>query len=134
MTIDQTILADTAEATQAQVKQLLRDMIDVEERGTDRQVPTTGFSINWSAVGTRPVRVLILDPAGTLATGTVNLPTTSPAPSDGEIYTLASTQTVTALTLGSGAHSLSGAITTIAANGFASYVYNATNDTYYRVG
>lgn len=134
MTIDQSILADSVESTQAQVKQLLRDIISATERGTDRQVPTTGFSIDWPTVGDLPAKVLILDPAGTLATGTVNLPDTSLAPSDGHIYILASTQIVTALTLDPGTHSISGAITTIGANGYASYVYNESNDTYYRVG
>lgn len=134
MTIDQTILTDDTEATQAQVKQLLRDIISAAERGTDRQVPTTGFSIAWPTVGDLPARVLILDPAGTLATGTVTLPDTAPAPSDGHIYTLASTKIVTTLTVSAGTHSISGNPTTIAANGYVSFVYNESNDTYYRVG
>lgn len=56
------------------------------------QVPLTGFAITIP----NSVTTLILEPAGTLATGTVTLPT---APTDGQVVRITSTQTITALTV-----------------------------------
>lgn len=93
-----------------------------------RQVPTTGFSIAV-AVGTR---LLLLDPAGTLATGTITMPA---APGDGERLRIASSQTVTSLTMNPAAgQTLKGALTTIAANGFAEWEYVSATSTWYRIG
>jgi len=58
------------------------------------EVPLTGFSITLDRNPT-----LVLDPAGTLATGTVILPT---APTDGHVVEIISTQTQTALTVTAG--------------------------------
>lgn len=54
------------------------------------EVPLTGFSI--ALLGS----LLHLNPAGTLATGTVTLPA---SPQDGQLFTIISTQTQTALTI-----------------------------------
>lgn len=91
------------------------------------QTPLTGFSITISG----NVRSLILNPAGTLAAGTITLPL---APTDSQIVTIASNQIVTALSLAAVGQSLSGALTSIAANGFASYQYVASVTTWFRVG
>jgi len=56
------------------------------------QVPTTGFSIT---IGNNTTS-LCLNPAGTLATGTITMPAT---PIDGQQIRISSTQTVTGLTL-----------------------------------
>jgi hypothetical protein len=56
----------------------------------DLYVPLTGFSI------TPQTNMLVLNPAGTLATGTVLLPLNAP---DGASLTIVSTQTQTALTV-----------------------------------
>lgn len=93
-----------------------------------RQVPLTGFSIT---IG-NGVNRLILDPAGTLATGTVTMPT---APIDGHAITISSSQIITALTVSpSGGQTLDGALTTIGANGFASWTYVLATTTWYRTG
>ena len=55
----------------------------------DYQVLTTGFSYTFAA-GTQ---VLVINPAGTLATGTITMPA---APADGMTITFSSTQTITA--------------------------------------
>ena len=55
-------------------------------------VLTTGFSLTPSASGT----LLILNPAGTLGTGTITMPAN---PSDGGRFCVMSTQTQTALTM-----------------------------------
>lgn len=56
----------------------------------DFYVPLTGFSI------APQTSLLVINPAGTLATGTVTMPSN---PSDGQKLTIFSTQTQTALTL-----------------------------------
>ena len=58
----------------------------------DYQTPTTGFSYTFAA----GVNVLVMQPAGTLATGTVTMPA---APVDGMTITVESTQQITALTV-----------------------------------
>ncbi len=93
-----------------------------------RQVPATGFAITIAAACGR----LILDPAATLASGTIVLPA---GPRDGQICNLSSSQTITALTLSPNTgQSLSGALTSLGANGFAEYTYVASNTTWYRTG
>lgn len=95
-----------------------------------RVVPTTGFSqsINNS------VDWLLLEPAGTLATGTVNLPA---QPGDGQVVGLSTTQAITAFTLATqGGHTLApgAAITSLAQGGYAELMFRAANNTWYRVG
>lgn len=93
--------------------------------GYSKQVPTTGFSITIGA----NVSALILDPAGTLATGTVTMPA---APIDGQFVTLSSTQIITALTFSANAgQSIKNAPTTLAAGARVEYVYVLANTTWY---
>jgi hypothetical protein len=81
------------------------------------QVPTTGFSITVGA----GVSALLLNPAGTLATGTITMPA---APIDGQIVRLGTTQTITTLTLSPNAgQTISGAVTTLTASAPATYQY-----------
>ncbi|HXC56114.1 MAG TPA: DUF2793 domain-containing protein [Rhizomicrobium sp.] len=92
------------------------------------QTPATGFSITVANAAGR----LLLDPAGTLATGTLTMPA---APKDGQVLRLASTRAITALTHAPNTgQTLNGALTTLAANGFAEYVYRAANTAWYRTG
>lgn len=74
---------------------------------------------------------LILEPAGTIAVLTVNFPAT---PADGQLFTVSCAAIVTALTLAASGKTLVGALTAFAANGFAKYVYRASNSTWYRCG
>lgn len=91
----------------------------------DVQAPTTGATVT-PAAGTD---VLILRPAGTLATLTVNMPV---SPYDGQDFTVVSTQTVTALTMSGG--TIVGALTTIVVGGFATFIYNGANSEWCRAG
>ncbi len=63
---------------------------DVIASGFDFAVPLTGFTL------TMQTGTLVLNPAGTLATGTVTLPLNPP---DGAVAEISSTQTITALTV-----------------------------------
>lgn len=58
----------------------------------DYQVLTTGFSYTFAS-GTQ---MLVINPAGTLATGTITMPA---APADGMVVTFNSSQIITALTV-----------------------------------
>jgi hypothetical protein len=79
-------------------------------------VPLTGFSIS-------PVSSdLVLNPAGTLATGTVTFPTN---PIDGQRLTITSTQTQTAITLTAGTgDTINNAVTALVANTPVTYRYS----------
>jgi hypothetical protein len=91
----------------------------------DYQVLTTGFAYTFAA-GTQ---TLIANPAGTLATGTITMPS---APVDGMVINIESTQQITALTIqGNTGQSLVGGSVTLRANQPVSFVYRLTNTTWY---
>ena len=91
----------------------------------DFQTPVTGFSYTFSA-GTL---TLIMNPAGTLATGTITMPA---SPADGMVITIQSTQQITALTVqGNTGQSLVGGTMTMRANQPESFIYRLTNTTWY---
>jgi len=90
-------------------------------------VPLTGFNNTI----TNTTIYYIVEPAGTLATGTIKMPAT---PVDEQVVTIASTQVITALTHSPNTgQTLKGALTTIAVNGNASWIYRSANTTWYRV-
>lgn len=90
----------------------------------DYQVLTTGFSYTFAA----GVQVLVIDPAGTLATGTITMPA---APADGMTITFSSSQQITALTMAGNGASLVGAVTFLPAKTGVTYVYRATGTTWF---
>lgn len=72
-------------------------------------------------------------PAGTIASLTLRMPV---SPYNGQRVTLAFDQVVTSLThaVGTGSgHTLKGALTAATAKGFGSWLYRASNKTWYRV-
>ena len=91
------------------------------------QTPATGFSIQIPSGASS----LILNPSGALASGTIIMPAT---PIDGQTISIASTQVITALTLSAPAgQTIYGAITTLAANGRASYQYVLSVASWFRI-
>jgi hypothetical protein len=89
------------------------------------QVPTTGFSITIGA----GVKTLILNPAGTLATGTIVMPA---SPIDGQEIRVTSSQTVTGLTVNANTgQTISNAPTTLVAGKGFSYIYNTSGTNWY---
>jgi hypothetical protein len=90
----------------------------------DYQVLTTGFSYTFAA-GTQ---VLVINPAGTLATGTITMPA---SPSDGMTITVESTQQVTALTMSGNGGTVVGAAVQLIPNQPLSWVYRLTGTTWY---
>ena len=90
----------------------------------DYQVLTTGFSYTFAA-GTQ---VLVINPAGTLATGTITMPA---APCDGMSIPVESTQQVTALTMSGHGGTVVGAAVQLIPNQPLSWVYRSTGTTWY---
>jgi len=91
----------------------------------DYQVLTTAFSYTFAAGTT----VLVIQPAGTLATGTITMPA---APADGMTITFSSTQQITALTLsGNTGQTVVSAVTLLPANQATTYVYRLSNTSWY---
>jgi len=99
---------------------------------TNVYTPATGFSI---AVPT-PVsqqQWMLLQPAGTLASGTITLPLNTITP-DGTEVLITTTQQITAFTLGqNGAVALYGDPTTLAAEDFFRMRYVRSTDSWYRI-
>jgi hypothetical protein len=88
----------------------------------DYQVLTTGFSYTFAS-GTQ---MLVINPAGTLATGTITMPA---APADGMVVTISSTQPITALTVNAntGQTISNGGARGLQSGGSLSYMYNLAN-------
>jgi hypothetical protein len=92
----------------------------------DYQVLTTGFSYTFAA-GTQ---VLVINPAGTLATGTITMPA---SPADGMTITVESTQQVTALTMSGNGGTVVGPAVQLIPNQPLSWVYRTSNTSWYPV-
>ena len=100
---------------------------------TNLYTPGTGFNI------TVPTPVseqqwMLLQPAGTLATGTITLPLNTGTP-DGTQLLVTTTQIITAFTLAlNGAAAAFGAPTTLAANAFFTMRFYQATNSWYRIG
>jgi hypothetical protein len=91
----------------------------------DYQVLTTAFSYTFAA-GTQ---TLIINPAGTLATGTITMPA---APADGMVIWITTTKQIVALTInGNTGQTLTSGVTSLAPNQSVAYLYRASNTTWY---
>lgn len=91
----------------------------------DYQVLTTGFSYTFAS-GTQ---TLVINPAGTLATGTITM---TAAPADGMVLWITSTQQIVALTInGNTGQTVVGKVTSLAPNQAVAYIYRLANTTWY---
>lgn len=89
------------------------------------QTPLTGSSIALDGVN-----VLLLNPAGSLASLTITAPS---KPTDGYILEISSSQIITTLTFSpSGTQTVLNAPTSLSAGSGFSYVYRQTTNTWYR--
>lgn len=89
------------------------------------QQPTTGFTITLNNFDW----FVILDPSGTLATGTVKMPA---APTDGQIINIRTSQVITSLTINGNGAAVAGYSTgTLALGGILEAIYKASNTTWY---
>ena len=91
----------------------------------DYQVLTTGFSYTFAS----GITTLLIEPAGTLATGTITMPA---LPADGMVVTFSSTQQITALTVAANTgQTINGNSIQAIPNQPLSWVYRLTNTTWY---
>lgn len=99
---------------------------------TNVYTPGTGFNITVPTP-TAPQWMLI-QPAGTLASGTVTLPLNTQTPSGTEVL-ITTTQIITAFTLAAnGAANVYGAPTTLTANQFFKMRFVQATNSWYRIG
>lgn len=96
-------------------------------------VPLTGFNLPFPSSSSN-VQWLLLNPAGTLSSGTILLPLNT-ATADGTEVLVTSTGAITTLTVSlNGASNVYGAPTTLAANGFFRLRYVRSLNSWFRIG
>jgi hypothetical protein len=99
---------------------------------TNLYVPGTGFNITVPTPVSQD-QWMLLQPAGTLATGTITLPLNTGVP-DGTTMLITTTQIITTFTLAiNGAAAAFGAPTTLAANAFFTMRYYQPTNSWYRI-
>jgi len=90
------------------------------------QTPVTGFSITPA----QGVTLLVLNPAGTLATGTINMPVN---PADNQPFTVMTSQTIAAITFTPAAgQTLNGAPATLTNTAAVKWIYQAALSAWFR--
>lgn len=123
---------DARKVSVGQLLQFFQQQFASPTLSTQFATPGTGFNV---AVQT-PVseqQWLILQPAGTLATGTVTLPLNTQTP-DGTELLVTATQQITAFTLAlNGASAVYGAPSTLAAEDFFRVRFYAATNSWYRI-
>lgn len=97
------------------------------DQGYASVAPATGATLTISDT----CETLIVRPAGTLAALTINMPAN---PKDGQRCRISCTQIVTILTMSGNGHTLEGALTSFAVDGFAAWTYVLSLTTWFRNG
>lgn len=92
-------------------------------RSLQYAAPTVGQTVTSDGSS-----ILIIDPAGTLATLTIVLPA---SPINGQDFVIASSQIVTTLTV---TGTIVGTLTALAVAGFARFIYSSTASKWFRAG
>ena len=124
---------DARKVSITQLLQYFQQTFSAPTVATNLYTPGTGFNI------TVPTPVseqqwMIIQPAGTLAAGTVTLPLNTGVP-DGTEVRVTTTQIITAFTLAlNGASAAFGAPTTLAANAFFTMRFYQATNSWYRIG
>jgi hypothetical protein len=100
---------------------------------TNLYTPATGFNVTVPTPVSQQ-QWMILQPAGTLAAGTITLPLNTGVP-DGTEVIVTTTQIITSFTLAlNGAAAAFGAPTTLAANAFFTMRFYQATNSWYRIG
>jgi hypothetical protein len=119
--------ATSTTAVQIDTSSNLINLKGTSDQSFSYQTPATGFSITIGA----GVKTLILDPAGTLATGTITMPA---SPINGQEIRFSSSQIITGLTVSANSgQTISNAPTTITAGMGFGYIYRTTSTNWYRL-
>jgi hypothetical protein len=124
---------DARKVSVSQLLQYFQNTFAAPTVATNLYTPSTGFNV------TVPTPVseqqwMILQPAGTLATGTITLPLNTGVPNGTEVL-ITTTQIITTFTLAlNGATAAFGAPTTLAANAFFRVRFYQATNSWYRIG
>jgi hypothetical protein len=121
---------DARKVSITQLLQYFQQVFAAPTVATNLYTPGTGFNITVPTP-TSEQQWMILQPAGTLATGTVTLPLNTGVP-DGTQVLITSTQTITSFTIAlNGAAAVFGSVSTLTAGAAICYrFYQATNSWY----
>jgi hypothetical protein len=123
---------DARKVSITQLLQYFQQTFAAPTVATNLYAPGTGFNITVPTPTTEQ-QWMILQPAGTLAAGTVTLPLNTGVP-DGTQVLVTSTQIITSFTLAlNGAAAAFGAPTTLAANAFFTMRFYQATNSWYRV-
>ncbi len=124
---------DARKASMSVIAEYVKSTITVaDDKVTQYAAPSaTGFTVQI-VVGPNNVW-LVLTPTGGFAAGTIKLPTLANVLDRQEIL-VNCTQAITALTVNGNGATVTGAPTTLAANGFFRLRFDTVTDTWYRVG
>lgn len=129
-------VANNGDARKMSVTQLLQyfqQTFAAPTVATNLYVPGAGFNITVPTP-TSEQQWMLLQPASTLASGTITLPLNTGVP-DGTQLLVTSTQEITILAISlNGAAAASGAPTTLAAGGFFTLRFYQATNSWYRVG
>lgn len=123
---------DARRVSVTQLLQYFQQTFAAPTVATNLYTPGTGFNITVPTPTTEQQWMLI-QPAGTLAAGTITLPLNTGVP-DGTQVLVTTTQIITTFTLAlNGAAAAFGAPTTLAANAFFTMRYYQATNSWYRV-
>ena len=123
---------DARKISITQLLQYFQTVFAAPTVATNLYTPGTGFNITVPTP-TSEQQWMVIQPAGTLATGTVTLPLNTGVP-DGTQMLVTTTQIITAFTLAvNGAAAAFGAPTTLAANAFFTMRFYQATNSWYRI-
>ena len=123
---------DARKVSVSQLLQYFQQTFAAPTVATNLYTPGTGFNITVPTP-TSEQQWMVIQPAGTLATGTITLPLNTGTP-DGTQVLVTTTQIITAFTLSlNGAAAAFGAPTTLAANAFFTMRFYQATNSWYRV-
>lgn len=123
---------DARRVSVTQLLQYFQQSFAAPTVATNLYTPGTGFNVTVPTPTTEQQWMLI-QPAGTLAAGTITLPLNTGVP-DGTQVLVTTTQIITTFTLAlNGAAAAFGAPTTLAANAFFTMRYYQATNSWYRV-
>jgi hypothetical protein len=123
---------DARKVSVSQLLQYFQQTFAAPTVATNLYTPGTGFNITVPTP-TSEQQWMVIQPAGTLAAGTITLPLNTGTP-DGTQVLVTTTQIITSFTLAlNGAASAFGAPTTLAANAFFTMRFYQATNSWYRV-
>lgn len=124
---------DARKVSITQLLQYFQQVFAAPTVATNLYTPGTGFNITVPTP-TSEQQWIVIQPASTLAAGTLTLPLNTGVP-DGTQVLVTTTQEITALTVAlNGAANAYGAPTTLAANAFFTMRFYQATNSWYRIG